>query len=285
MFQSDDFVFSSFVFVFRSCYFVYMDATVRHIERMLEMLLAKTDQTNDFKGFKEITAQLNEQQDEPIGEKYIYENLVLKKEKAKKAGRKSISVQAGKLDAIADFLDFDNYRAFCEAVDKPLSKTLKELCGNYYSYVRRNDNQGILLRSPVRIKEERGEVMMELKGGASHFKGKVQLEHGCLFVLLQSAKGKMIHHVYKIGNREKPQALQGIFSGVSTAFDPIGGRVVLVRREEEYEQLHTQQLQISELKKSKTMEAKALASYFAKYEFNNLSVGKVATFSLDDLLK
>lgn len=262
-----------------------MDATVRHIERMLEMLLAKTGQDNSITGFEEIAEQIRKQQREPMGDRYLYESLDRKKESAKEEGSESISVQPSKLKAIAKFLGFENYQSFCEAVDKPLSNTLKELCGNYYSYVRRNDNQGILLRSPVRIKEERGEVTMELKGGASHFKGKVQLEHGCLFVLLQSAKGKMIHHVYKIGNREKPQALQGIFSGVSTAFDPIGGRVVLVRREEEYEQLRTQQLQISELKKSKTMEAKALASFFATYQLNNLSVGKVATFSLDDLLK
>jgi hypothetical protein len=262
-----------------------MDANVRHIERMLEMLLAKTKQPNSYKGFKEITAQVRERQNESMGDNYVYENLFRKKESAKEEGSELISVQIGKLDAFSRFLDFRNYQAFCEAADKPLSKTLKELSGSYYSYVRRNDNMGILLRSPVRITEESGEVTMELKGGASNFKGRVELEHGCLFVLLKSGKGKMIHHVYKIGNREKPQVLQGIFSGVSTAFDPIGGRVVLVRREEEYEQLRTQELRISELKKDKTIESKALAAFFATYESNNLSVGKIATFSLDDLLK
>lgn len=255
-----------------------MEAKISHLDILLDQLSAKTKQPLDPRGFEEMSETIGN-----ISSKYLYENLYRKKENAKKKKIETINVQPSKLDRIAQFIGFNNYRVFTEALDKPISKILIELTGNYYSYVRRNDDQGVILRSPVKIVENDGEIWMELKGGRWDFEGRVELENGCLFVLLKSSGGKMIHHVYKIGRREKPKLLQGIFSGVSTAFDPIGGRVVLIRMDEAYDELEKKELKISDLKKSKSADSKSLAKFFATYQDNNLRIGKVTTFSIDDL--
>jgi hypothetical protein len=89
--------------------------------------------------------------------------------------------------------------------------------------------------------------------------------------------------VYKIGQREKPQVLQGIFSGVSTGFDPIGGRVVLVRATEVYGEMTHDTLEVSRLLKSKDRVEVALAEYFEAYGDNNLQIKRVVTFGVEDL--
>jgi len=262
-----------------------MKVQTNHIEILLETLSIKTRQGLDFTGFEAMSDLIVERLGEKIRGKYLYENLYRVKEKAKRSRDELMNVQPAKLDIIAKFLGFRNYRGFVAAIDSPIHKVLSELRGNYYCYVRRNDKQGVILRSPVQIVDEMGTIQMTLKGPKWSFKGEMQLEKGCLFVLLKSDGGKVIHHVYKIGTREKPGVLQGIFSGVSTAFDPIGGRVVLIRMEGNYHDLRNEELKVSDLKKANSHESKSLATFFATYEDNNLSLGKITTFSLDDLLK
>jgi hypothetical protein len=257
-----------------------MKINVRHVDHLLDLLVAKTKQSLDFKGFVAISEQI-----EGISEKYLYENLYLEKEKAKKNGQSVISVQSSRLDVIAQFLGNKNYRTFTEQLDKPIEKILLELVGTYYSYVRRSDGEGILFRSPVNITQKDGKVWLQLKGPKWNYNGVVELENGCLFILLRSDGGKIIHHVYKIGTREKPAVLQGIFSGVSTAFDPIGGRAILICVDEEFSKLKNAELKIADLKKSKSVTDRRLGEYFSSYDVNNLSINKIVAFTIDDLGK
>lgn len=158
------------------------------------------------------------------------------------------------------------------------------LVGSYYCYVRSNlEKKGVIFRSPVRIFEKGQDIFFELKGPSNTFKGTVTLRTGCLFILMASEYGKAFHHVYKIGNGLEPKVLQGVFSGVSTAFDPIGGRTVLIRQEQNYNDLSNQRSDISALKKSARPGDKHLALYFKEYTNNNVAPNKSTGFSLDDL--
>lgn len=103
-----------------------------------------------------------------------------------------------------------------------------------------------------------------------------------MFILMKSESGKQLHHVYKIGIREKPQVLQGIFSGVSTTFEPIGGRVVLVAAREPFVKLEGKELTPMELKKSGDLGTR-LARYFESYDGNNLRINPVVSFGENDL--
>jgi hypothetical protein len=257
-----------------------MEVNVSHIDHLLDLLSHKTKQPLDLRGFLEIGEQID-----GISQKYLYENLYREKEKAKKNGEITINLQPSKLDILTKFLGYKNYRAFTEQSDKPIDKVLLELAGTYYSYVRRSDGEGVLFRSPVEIEERDGKIWFKLKGPKWNYTGIVELENGCLFILLRAEGGKMIHHVYKIGTREKPTVLQGIFSGVSTAFDPIGGRAILIRVDEEFSKLKNVELKVVDLKKSKSVTDRKLAEYFSSYEANNLSINKIVTFTIDDLGK
>jgi hypothetical protein len=255
-----------------------MEVSVSHIDYLLDSLSDKTKQPLDLRGFSEIGEQID-----GISQKYLYENLYRENEKAKKNGEITINLQASKLDILSKFLGYKNYRAFTEQLDKPIDKILLELVGTYYSYVRRSDGEGVLFRSPVNITQKDGKVWLQLKGPRWNYNSVVELENGCLFILLKSDGGKIIHHVYKIGTREKPAVLQGIFSGVSTAFDPIGGRAILIRIDEEFSKLKNVELKVVDLKKSKSVTDRKLAEYFSSYDANNLSINKIVTFTIDDL--
>ncbi|MBI3220814.1 MAG: hypothetical protein HYZ44_14965 [Bacteroidetes bacterium] len=255
-----------------------MDVKTKHIEFLLEALSEKTGQPFDKTGFAEMTEQIGS-----IGERYLYENLHLAKKNAMAEGQAVLNLQQAKLDLIAKFLGYKNYRLFAEHLDNPVDKVLLGLIGTYYSYVRKNEKVGTLFRSPVSITNDQGKISMNLKGPKWNFKGEVVLKNGCLFILLKSDGGKMIHHVYKIGVRESPNLLQGIFSGVSTAFDPIGGRAILVRSESEWTALTNAELRVADLKKSRKILNQRLAAYFSSYEKNNLSINKIVSFSVEDL--
>lgn len=157
--------------------------------------------------------------------------------------------------------------------------------GNYYSYVRENSDRGAILRSPAKIFIEDMSVHFELKGPKWTYSGKVNCVKGCLFITMTSHSGKSFHHVYKIGLREKPDVLCGVFTGVSTAFDPIGGRAVLERLDSEYSLLKARRLSIKTLSKSRSGNEASLAKYFRTRVKNNLIVPQPVTFTHDDLIE
>lgn len=257
-----------------------MRASIRHVDKLLELLSDKTRQALDVKGLKEMSELLG------LQDKYLYEYVYRKKEKAKQADEAEISIQSSKLEVMAKFVGYRSYAAFINDLEPPLDPVLKGVIGNYYSYVRRNDDKGYLLRSPVRIVQHGHQVMVELFGPKWVYRGVMKKVHGCLFVLLEAdGGGKMIHHVYKIGNREEPGILQGVFSGVSTSFDPIGGRTVLVRVKEPFDALVGREGLITEFEVSDLKHERKVAAYLEEYSRNNLRINRVITFELDDLIE
>jgi hypothetical protein len=258
-----------------------MEVKLSHVDRIVEMLSEKTGQPLDLRGFGEMSSIIGP---EKISKKYLYENLHLHKEKAKKSNLRSLNLQVTKLDVIAKFLEYRNFRTLVEDLEKPISEILSGCAGNYYNYVRRNSKDPVVFRSPVKIYREGTKFWFELRGPSSGYKGELHLSEGCLFVVMEAANGKKIHHIYRIGKVVSPKVIQGIFSGVSTTFDPIGGRTVLVRVDKEFDQLKNQALKPNELKTSTMAHEKRLVNYFAERDKNNLSVNSVgSTFTIDDL--
>jgi hypothetical protein len=256
-----------------------MEVGVHTIAQLLEQLALRTGQSLDLKGF----GVMSEKVGGTISQKYLYETLYRKMAKVRYTDVTHLNLQPAKLDEVARFLGYDSFQAFCQRQELYADPVLLACTGTYYCYVRRNDSAGVILRSPCRLYVTDGRVRFELQGPKWHYSGLVSLRHGCLFVLLESAGGKAFHHVYKIGQREKPQVLQGIFSGVSTGFDPIGGRVVLVRATEVYGEMTHDTLEVSRLLKSKDRVEVALAEYFEAYGDNNLQIKRVVTFGVEDL--
>jgi hypothetical protein len=255
---------------------------VIYLDRLMVMIAKKTKQSFNTKGFQAMREAIGENK---ISETYLYQKIYIGIKNAKRNGKKTINLNRGLLDHLADFLGYHTYPEFVEHMDNPVNPILLSCIGNYYSYVRQNDDKGIILRSPVKIYVKEGKVCFDLKGGKWTYAGDVEITHGCLFILMRSSGGKMIHHVYKIGARDQPHVLQGIFSGVSTAFDPIGGRAVLVRLEEkDSEKLFNKKLEVTKLTESKDVGLKNIGHYLADRNGNNLSINSIGmTFGIDDL--
>lgn len=256
-----------------------MKVKASHIEQLLNRLSQKTECSQDYHGFGVMSAMLD-----GITQRYLYENLFRKKEKVIKSRTEEMNLQPTNLNTLAMFLGFQGFQDFCQSLDSPLNEVLASCVGEYYSYVRRNSEQSVILRSPVNIYKDDKKIRLKLHGPVVVFEGELKLSNGCLFVLMHAPNGKVIHHVYKVGAGIRPKVLQGIFSGVSSLFDPIGGRVVLVRQEENKKLTH-EALDIMTLKKSPSLEDRRIAEYFEhRYENNiGIRVAGILSLSLDDL--
>jgi hypothetical protein len=260
-----------------------MDVKIHHIEQLLAALSRKTNRPQDTKGFDEISDLID---DNAISGRYLYRYLYLRAKEARERNTKILSLKTLKLDKLASYLiPGITFLEWCSRADRPLTNELVSCIGNYYCYVRRNAEEGTLMRSPVQIFEHDNSIYFKLRGPRWTYEGGAHLKNGCLFILMQASGGKEIHHVYKLGKREKPLVLQGIFSGVSTVFEPIGGRTVLIRTEEDFTKLKNSELEIADMKRSADKEQRRLAEYFLSYEANNLKIKPVTTFTLDDLGK
>lgn len=250
---------------------------VEILHKVLQAISKKTGLVPSMKNLNTISERIH-----GVGDSYLYKKIQSQISKRKK--NEYIGLRTDQLDCVAHFLGYDDFNSLTSILQRKEDPQLTSLTGSYYSYVRRNAKDVTVFRSPVRIwKEKDRRVCFELKGPSQVFTGEVQKRHGCLFVLMEAKGGKTFYHVYKIGERIAPAVLQGIFAGVSTAFDPIGGRVVLVRTEEPYASLANKSLGLGELKKSRLPGEKELSVYFRDYLNNNVAPNRASTFGVADL--
>lgn len=253
-----------------------MKAQVKDLQALLNAVCTKEIQNLDHPGLlaaaREITG---------ITERYLYNNIyiVIKKRQADEF----VPLSTTSLNHIAHYLGHTSYLDFVNKINRKSNSLLESCIGNYYCYVRRNTPDMAILRSPVAIFMEGTKVMFELKGPTWTYRGELHTTHGCLFVLMTAEEGKSFYHVYKVGTQKKPEVLQGTFSGVSTNFDPIGGRTVLIRVEKPYKQLTCGELMPGDLKKDATVAEKKLGLYFKSSQGNNLNPIQPRTFRIADL--
>jgi hypothetical protein len=263
-----------------------MSFKVAHIEQLLLSLAKKTKQSLDHRGFQIMSDQIQAKvkDADPVDKRYLYEALYRNVADAKKEGLLELNPRLNKLDQVAQFLDYKNFLEFTYTLETPLDPVLKGCVGAYNCYLRRNTEQEVILSSPVRIFETaEKQVVFELRGPDQTYSGSVVFKSNCLFILMQAPNGKEFHHVYRIGQKQQPKVLQGIFSGVSTAFEPIGGRVLLIRSDNNYDLLKNRSIVLTALRQSLDLPDRRIAEYFSNYADNNLSLLKSMTFGIDDL--
>ena len=253
-----------------------MKIKVRHLERLLFMLSEKTKEPLDRAGLRNIASEIG-----GIGEDYLYKKIFYEIRSRDK--EETLSLRDAQLNSVARFLSQKNIHALVDTLETPADDQLRSLVGNYYIFVRQNSQKGLIFQSPVEIGEFEGKFVLRLKGPSWTYQGVLDIKHGCLFVLLASPEHKSFYHIYKVGTRRNPSVIQGIFSGVSTAFDPIGGRTVLVKLSEDPSTLTNHAYTLKELGESTAREKKILAEYFRDYSRNNLSINKVIAFGIEDL--
>lgn len=256
-------------------------------EKVLELLKLVADKAKvgklDYPSCIRITELINEAIDSRIGEKYLY-RLHLSATKAAEA-KTGISPKPREscINLLAEYAGYKGYEDFL-AVSAEEFEELNTYVGNWYSYVRCVSGAEEVLISPVRIYSQNGKMWIELKGPEKIFKGELQMKADCLICLLKADKGKEIHLVFKAGISMKPSVLQGVFSGISTAGDPIAGREVLVRQEEDFTRLQNKRLPISKLKASDDPGEKSIGEYFGEYFRNSVKAGYSSTFGISDLI-
>lgn len=255
-----------------------MKIQVKYLRHLVNELVTKHRETHENRAYEAIGDEIV-----GIGPAYLYKKIVNPISNLR--GNDWVGLRDAKLTALVKHLGYQNVKAFIYAVDKPISEQLQSCEGVYYSYLRKNTTEDLLLRSPVKICRSDHRMIMELRGQRLNYIGELKLQNGYLHVLLVNEKtGKQFYHGYKIGSMEKPQVLQGIFSGVTSGFDPIGGRVVLVKVEVgKFEVLKIGQIEIDILKHSQQKDEQALGEYFEKRSENNLNIGNTTSFGFGDL--
>ena len=253
-----------------------MKIKVRHLHRLLLLLSEKTKEPLDRAGLRNMSVEIG-----GISEDYLYKKIFYEIKDLENDFE--LSMRDAQLNSVARYLGYNTISALLATFDMPADDQLKSLVGNYYLYIRQNSSKGLIFQSPVDIRELDSKFILRLKGPSWTYEGEVKIKHGCLFVLMTSAENKSFYHIYKIGTRRDAKVIQGIFSGVSTAFDPIGGRAVLLKKNEPISNLKNHAFTQDEMNSSPLPEARTIAAYFREYSKNNLSINKVISFDIEDL--
>jgi hypothetical protein len=254
-----------------------MKIKVKYADALLDAVCTKTGMTKDYPGLKASATQINKD----FKEDYLYKSFLDRIKKKKPTDLVGLGVN--QLNTISIFLGYKNFDEFVTFTDHPLDAQLLSCVGNYYSYVRRNTDESVLFKSPARIYVHDGKILFELRGPKWNYVGEMHIANGCLFILMRAEGGKSFYHVYKIGTRESPKVLQGTFAGVSTAFDPIGGKTVLTRTEEEFSEMNPEELFVKDVIRTGSAVEKRLSIYFKRKDGNNLNPIRAITFTVADL--
>lgn len=249
----------------------------KHIRDLLEALADKAGVELEWYGLGVISDMM-----EGVSQRYLYESLW---QKVRHSTEGVLKLAPGKIEGLAHFLGYESVADFIKAKENPLPSSLSSLEGVYYSYVRKNSHtQAEVLRSPVRIMRRHEKMIWQLNGPKWRYEGELIHTDGCVFCAMHApVVHKTFYHVYKIGKSEAPEVLMGVFSGVSSAGDPIGGRCVLVRQSVAFDTLNNGQTDIEVLRHSSDGVQQKLAVFFEKYEDNNLRINPPVGFDIDDL--
>jgi hypothetical protein len=252
-------------------------AQVGHLNILLDTALKKSGVGRSGKGFEKLAEDIGNGIKESYLQKKIYHEI---KDAPKDH---NVPLREEYLDIIAGYIGFVSYRTFVESLSAPPNPVLATCVGNYYSFIRMNNRKTtVILRSPARIFKGTNGFEIELKGKENIFRGEITLRDSCLFATLHSPIGKTIHHIYKVGANKSPKVLQGIFCAVTSMFDPIGGRVVLMRTNQDFEEMSIGE--ITEATSTKNKDIKTLFEYLKNFSENNLSISPATSCTIRDLV-
>lgn len=250
-----------------------MEVRLIDVMKLLEALSEYTGEAMNYSGFGRIEDMSNGL----IRQKYLYDNIWRESQQVMREGGDTLNLNESNLDLIAKFL---NYRSFRSFVKDSTLVIREDILGIYYVYIRKNAVKTEILRSPVRIDNHDSSMRLTLLGKDRIFTGEVKIQDGCLTVFMTSDdQKKSFYHVYRIGSLLMPHVMCGIFSGVSSFHEPIGGRCVLIRQNVDFSVMTAQKFSYEELSTDHSVVIQQLAEYLNKYEFNNLRLNE--PFELD----
>lgn len=261
----------------------------KYIVQLLEFLAQKEGQSTDRYGFLKVSEAVCKHyaqktgaspDNEIVSQRYLYDLYRKEKEKLK-AGVEVSSPRTNLIDMLADYAGYPTFVQYEKAQEKSLSNVLAACIGNWWSYVRANAGEA-LFKAPVKIymDAQRNRLMMEMRSKERLFVGEVSEESSCLTAQLESGSGKKLALVFKLGNSLAIEVLQGVFSGISSAGDPIAGRELLVREPNiPYDAMQWEQLPLND----SNSDARIL-HYFEDYGVNCMKIKGVSSFRMGDLL-
>ncbi|TRX59136.1 hypothetical protein FNH22_11475 [Fulvivirga sp. M361] len=253
-----------------------LEAPIEQLQRMLVELCKKLKVDLDKGGFMTMSSKIT-----GVSHRYFRDNMHGKMVAAKKRGDAFINLSLEKLNEISRYLGYDSFVAFQDSFK--LNPYLAYFEGSYYSFIRKNSRSKEVIQSPVKIEKKGPGMRLTLKGEDREFEGDIELKEGCITCLIKSVD-ESFYHVYKVGKTVKPKVIQGIFSGVSSALDPIGGRCVLVRQESDFETLANSKIVLNKVPVAENSYHQPLWRYFKKNQENNLKIKTPVGFDLDDLM-
>lgn len=227
-----------------------------------------------------------------LGERFLYENLLLKIKENGPNPDKEIEIRRGEyLDQIADYLGYDSFRTFEKEASQPFSERVDSCIGAWYYYARDSSGLEMALRSPVKIyRDPRSrEVRFDLKGRDRSFSGNLHLRSEGLFVLLEhDGEEKELHLVFKVGLHRTPEILQGVFSGYSSYGIPVAGRAFLVKKSSKPEDVENEKMGLRKWNLTKEQEHPEpwehfITSRLVGYEGNYIRIATDHGFNLEDI--
>ena len=251
---------------------------------LLNEIAREAGVTLQYASFGEIYSKIEEKiPDLPFSDRYLYKQVYQPLQKLQ--GKNDIiRLNSNNVEHLVKYLSYTNYDQFIKVQSQPVHPVLMDFENtNWYSYVRCNSGEEYVLVSPVRFIAEGREIFMHLKGPRRTFTGKLKFGGNCIYCDLESGQEKNLHLVFYTGFAKQPDVLQGVFSGMSTAGDPIAGREVLIRQPGKLSTLQNSRRPIGEMMSSKNEEEQAVGSYFKNPAQNILKAGKASTFGIDDL--
>jgi len=265
---------------------------LKTVELLFIKMSEKCDRGLNYSNFKYFSKQINDKIDlsfNPfISHRYLYSKYseIIKQ---KEEGETSVSINHAYLNAIAEYLGYNEFQAFEESQTSPpnkISPILLGCKGLWYSYVRCNSGRNDVLISPIEVYENEGKIWMKMRGPTNTYEGELLLKGSCLFCALDSGRNKLLYVTYKIGECLNAEALVGTFCGMTTAGDPIAGREVLERRMDykELNEMYNERVHLKDKEEVTKYLDRRIAQYFDKYEDNYIKIINVSTFSLKDLV-
>ena len=266
-----------------------MEIEINLIEKALKKSAEKGQLTYDRFGLEKLRDKINEELPDDfkqLGKRYLYDTVFLAIQNGKKKESRKVSLNRSCLDSIVYYLgykDIDHYR---QAQVPMISKEIFPIEGNWYSVVRCNSGLPQLLLSPVRIMANNNNVpTIELRGPHRHYSGNINWAGGCINSLLTSNDNiKSIHLCFKIGLSKKPKIILGVFSGISSGGDPIAGKEILMKSEEEFSAMQNYIIPLSDEPSAKySWIPKPIFKYFEDYNKCYFKIGHASTFDLNDL--
>lgn len=250
----------------------------KHLKILLDRLSEATSESLGHHGLGQISAAVGN----GISREYLYYRLERKLAPITDDSE-TLKLAPDKIETLVRFLGYQDFNEFQESIERPMDTVLIALEGTYYLYVRKNSTMGAVLRSPAKIEKEKNILCLTVRGADRLYTGTIEINNGCITCLMKAAD-KAFYHVYRVGKRNSPKVVQGIFAGVSSAFNPIGGRCLLVRQDRPFDELSIEKLRIEELMELEQLELHSLGKYFNTFENNNLRTNATVSFDFDDLM-